>query len=164
LESILAVSLLGACASSSSDDGTGMGSGGRAGYGGGGGRGGSAGMAASSCPAGVGAWMSTNPDPLAAGMAQYDRCVALCEVTQAASCPSFVFDRCRTVCNYHQNHAVNGWCTEPIEALISCFEALNDPCQNLQYRVVGSCEAESKDVDCCWERYCADPVNAGRCL
>jgi hypothetical protein len=155
LASFLAVALLSACASKSSNDGSRAGSGGSSGQGGVGGL--------SDCPAGVGAWKSTSPDPLALGMAQYDRCIVLCERTQAASCPSFVIDRCRTLCNYYQNQSVNGWCTEPIEALISCFEELNDPCQNPQYLVAGSCDAESEDVDCCRARYCADPVNAGRC-
>lgn len=117
----------------------------------------------SNCPPGVGAWKSTNPDPLAEGMAQYDRCMVLCDATEAAACPGFVPDRCQVICNYYQNQAVNGWCTEPLGALISCFETLNDPCQNPQYSVAGSCEQEQEDVDCCLERYCNDPVNVGRC-
>jgi hypothetical protein len=145
--------LVAACSSNHASDGDRSESAGNGGSGG----------AASTCPAGVGAWMSTSAEPFSLGRAQYNRCVALCQSAQSSGCAGHDDERCEAYCNGLQNNSVNGRCTEAIEAEIACFEGLNEPCNTPQRSVAGTCQNERDEVRCCFERYCADPANAGTC-
>jgi hypothetical protein len=124
--------------------------------------GGGAGQAQGRCPAGTGAWASQSAN-LLTGRAQYERCEALCQAARSASCAGHDYDQCVNYCNALQNNSVNGRCTEAIGATIACFETVEGPCNTPQRSVAGSCEAEGDDMRCCFERYCADPANAGAC-
>jgi hypothetical protein len=127
------------------------------------GTGGGTGGAQSRCPPGTGAWASQSEDPFTIGRAQYYRCEALCQAARDASCAGHDYDVCVEYCNALQNNSVNGRCTEAVGANIECFETLNEPCYTPQRSVASSCESQREDLRCCFERYCADPVNAGRC-
>jgi hypothetical protein len=117
----------------------------------------------SHCPPGTGAWASQSADPFSIGRAQYQRCEALCQAARAASCAGHDYDLCVEVCNGLQNNSVNGRCTEAVGATIDCFEAFADPCDTPQRSSADTCESPRDDMRCCFQRYCADPANAGRC-
>jgi hypothetical protein len=125
--------------------------------------GGSAGEAQSQCPPGAGAWASQSPDYFASARAQYARCDTLCQSARDASCAGHDYDACVDYCNALQNNAINGRCTEAVGALIDCFEALADPCSTPKRSSADKCASQRDDLRCCLARYCADPVNVGRC-
>lgn len=129
--------------------------------GGGGTSGGS--QAAGECPTGTGAWKATSSDPFKVGRAQYARCLALCDAATSAGCAAHDEAACAKYCNDLQNNAINGRCTDAIEAVVTCFEGANVPCSTPQRSAAGTCETAQLGMRCCFKRFCADPVNQGTC-
>ena len=129
----------------------------------GGGSGGNGGETQTSCPPGTGAWATQDPAPLRTGMDQYAHCAALCQAARDASCAGHDDALCVDYCVALENFSVNGRCTEAVGALIACFEAVDQACNTPQRSVAGTCQSQRDDMRCCFDRYCTDPTNAGRC-